>query len=106
MQIAISNFVPFEGQAKAYKGRFDTTVVMGDTKVKIRDCHFFNNGEKSWVNFPDKKKQIEGKWQHDYSLIEVTDDNDKEKKDIFMKQLTEQVVLYLKNSSVFDSNGF
>jgi len=106
MKIEINDFVPFAGNSKAFKGKFEVCFAMEDVKMRIMDCQFFNNGEKVWVNFPDKKKQVDGKWQHDYSLVEIeTSDGNPEKSKAIMKEIAEKVVSYLKSSSNSDFKG-
>jgi hypothetical protein len=105
MRIQVDNFVPFEGQSKAYKGKFDVSFEMESTKMKVRDCQFFNNGEKFWANFPDKKKQVDGKWQHDYSLVEIHAANgDNDVSQTVMKKVADAVMSYLKDGSIFDAD--
>ena len=84
MPITISTYQPFQGNSPALKGHFsftwDVEIALGAGKtkrmlIKIRDCTHWNNGQKSWITFPNKRRKDEaqGKWVKEFDYIEFFD---------------------------------
>ena len=69
--VSITKF--YNQKDKTFKGNFDCLIKLGEVVFSIRNCSYFDNGEKQWVMMPDKKKRSQNdpnKWEHDFCFVE------------------------------------
>lgn len=99
MKIQIIEWKPFNGTAKALKGKINVRLTLTDEHLnifEIKDISYFDNGSKKWIQFPEKRtKDIEGKWSTEIRYLDVIEPKFK-----FQDLLISEITRYLASKPI------
>lgn len=94
MKLQITEWKPFNGIAKALKGKVNIRVTLADDHLnvfEIKDISYFDNGSRKWIQFPEKRtKDIEGKWSTEIRYFDIIEPKNKFQ-DVLVAEMTKHL---------------